>query len=282
MTTTCNGQSYTSNHGSDADCRIVLIWKWLAVVRTLHQSRQSLTCEIQFQNQMPFVFTAIYASNFSKEKELLWKELTGLHLSTGTGGVPWVIGGDFNQILHPSEHSLSAENHLKNDMVKFRDCLLQPRMFDLRFRGVSHTWTNKRPAGPIIEKLDRLLVNNAWLAAFPNSIATFFAPEFSDHSPCCLDLAVPLPTTGSKLFRFINYLIKHPSFGNMVKSSWFDGSPWAMDLASFYVKLKALKRSLKSLNRDKFSNIQLRVSAVFEQLEVAQVHALNNPSAHSF
>lgn len=55
-----------------------------------------------------------------------------------------------------------------------------------------------------------------------------------------------------------------------------------MDLSSLYVKLKALKRSLKALNRDHFSDIQLRVSEVTKQLEAAQTHALNNPSQQSF
>lgn len=149
MTTTCNGWTYTSNHSSDAEGRIVLIWKWPTVVRILQQSRQPLTCEIQIQNQRPFIFTAVYGSNLSKERELLWKELIDLHLSTNNSGVPWVIRGGFNQILHPTEHFQPAINHLTKEMVDF--CLLHIGMFDLRFRGVAHTWTNKRPAGPITE-----------------------------------------------------------------------------------------------------------------------------------
>lgn len=184
------------------------------------------------------------------------------------GGVPWIIDGDFNQIIHPAEHSPPLINHLSKPMMEFKDCLLSIGVFDLRFRGVFHTWSNKRPSGPITEKLGKLLVNNAWLNAYPNTIASFNAPDFSDHSPCFLDLAYPLPTMGTKPFRFFNYLTKHHSFCDVMESCWFASGPTAKNLQFFYLKLKALKRSLKTLNRDNFSNIQVRVSEATRLLEI--------------
>lgn len=56
----------------------------------------------------------------------------------------------------------------------------------------------------------------------------------------------------------------------------------ALDLSSFYLKLKALKRSLKTLNRDNFSKIQERVSEATGLLKLAQIQALNQPSQQSF
>lgn len=158
------------------------------------------------------MYTTIYASNFSKEREILWKELVSLHQSLQLSGVLWVVGGDLNQIMHPSAHSRPNINHLTSQIVELRDCFIQLGVFDLRFRGSFHTWTNKRPSGPITENIDKLLVNNSWLAAYPNSVATFSAPYFSDHSPCCLVMACQLPSAGTKPFRFFNFLTKHPSF----------------------------------------------------------------------
>lgn len=73
MSKTCSGWNFTSNHLSDVGGRIVLIWKSPVSVKVLHQSRQSLTCEVFIQNQRPFIFTAVYTSNLTKERELLWK-----------------------------------------------------------------------------------------------------------------------------------------------------------------------------------------------------------------
>lgn len=45
-------------------------------------------------------------------------------------------------------------------------------------------------------------------------------PLFSDNSPCILDLAVKLPTAGSKPFIFPNYLTKHPQFVQLIHDAW--------------------------------------------------------------
>lgn len=164
-------------------------------------------------------------------------------------------GGDFNQIIHLDEHSSPAENHLTSHMIGLRDCLLQLGVFYLRFIGPYHTWTNNRPEDPITEKLVRLLVNHSWISAFPNSLATFSAPLISDHSPCSLDISCNLPSAGTKPFRFFNFLTKHAFFGQSVETVWLDCGFCETYLASFCRKLKALKRCLKILNKDNFSNI---------------------------
>lgn len=76
-------------------------------------------------------------------------------------------------------------------MIDFNDILYQLGIFDVRYQGVFNTWTNKQPSQPIAKKLDRQLVNQAWVSTFPNSSATFLANDFSDHTPCTLDLATP-------------------------------------------------------------------------------------------
>lgn len=140
-------------------------------------------------------------------------------------------------------------------MAELRDFFFHLGIFDLRFRGNYHTWTNKRPRCPITEKLDRLLVNNTWIVDFPDSVATFSAPGFSDHSHCILDLACPLPCAGTKPFRFFNFLTKHNSFSKTVEVAWAINEVMDSSLSSFCLKLKSLKRCLKTLNKENFSNI---------------------------
>lgn len=130
------------------------------------------------------------------------------------------------------------------------------RMFDIRFRGPFHTWTNKRPSEPITKKLDRLLVNNSWLSDFPNSVDTFPAPDISNHAHCSFDLAIPLPYVGTKPFRFFNFLSKHSSVCLTVEPAWSQTDSLNSHLSSFCHKLKNLKESLnKTLNKENFSNI---------------------------
>lgn len=278
----CPGWNYTSNHASDEDGRIVVIWKHPAKVLVLHQTSQTITMEVQISGGAKFFYTAIYASNHRNERLFLWEELKHLHHSLCLDSLPWITGGDFNQILHPAEHSSLQVDHITSQMAHFRNCLNHIGLFDLRFYGPTFTWSNKRPEDPIAKKLDRLLCNGHWLSLYPNSQTSFLPPDFSDHSPSILDQAVPLPSGGSKPFKFFNYLTKHPDFLSITGTAWIQAGNRASSLSYLCMKLKTIKRALKSLNKDNFSEIQKRVRETNILLQCVQVQALNNPSPQTF
>lgn len=144
-------------------------------------------------NSEPFYYSAVYASNLSADRSDLWAELMYLHDTFDLQNNLWVVGGDFNQIIVPSEHSSHSVAAQDSQMYQFQDCLLQNGLFDLRYNGPAHTWTNNQPDMPIAKKLDKLLVNWNTISAFPHAAATFLPPSISDHTPCLLDLAFQLP-----------------------------------------------------------------------------------------
>ena len=119
------------------------------------------------------------------------------------------------------------------------------------------------------------------ITSFPHALASFLPPVPSDHSTCLIDLAFILPKAGTQLFKFLNYLSKHPNFLEVVSDSWYQGGSISANLTSLCWKLKCIKRSLKQLNRE-FSNIQERVKTTHGLLQLAQVHALTDPSPETF
>ncbi|VVB09125.1 unnamed protein product [Arabis nemorensis] len=282
MSTVCHGWNFTSDHLSDHGGRIVVIWKDPAQIRVLSQSRQTLTYEVKIASSVQFVVTAIYAANTHDERTDHWVELLNLQHTLSLFHSPWVIGGDFNQILHFAEHSSPSTNSIDGPMTMFRDCLLQMGMFDLRSQGPQFTWTNNQPSDPIVEKLDRVLVNSSWISMFPNSTTTFLAPNISDHCPALLDLSYQLPKTGTRPFKFFNYLIQHPNFLPVVKDAWLQAGSNSKDLANLCWKQRVIKRDLKQLNRENFSQIQERVSEANCLLQAVQVQALQSPSTATF
>ncbi|KAG2251941.1 hypothetical protein Bca52824_082077 [Brassica carinata] len=271
MNSVCHDWHYLSNHLSDEDGRIVIIWKDPAKVTLLAQSRQMIKCEVELPNYPLFTYSAIYASNLSEERADLWVELLNTQATLSLDSKPWMIGGDFNQILHSHEHSTFCHSVHSSRMFEFRDILLQLGVNDLRYYGPVHTRTNNRDIAHVAKKLDRCLINSQILTAFPNATSTFLPPAPSDHTPCLTDLACQLPIVGTQTFRFLNYLTKHPSFLEVVTDAWFLAGSVSVNLASLCWKLKYIKRSLKMLNKENYSNIQQRVQETYGLLQHAQL-----------
>lgn len=167
-------------------------------------------------------------------------------------------------------------------MIDFSDCLLQADLFDLRYQGPLHTLFNKQPTSPITKKLDRLLVNQPWISLLPHSLATFLPSNISDHSPCSLDLALPLPIAGTKTFKFFNFLTLHPDFVHLVADFWIQAGGQASFLGDLCWKLKKLKPTLRKLHKSNFSKIQKRVTIANSVLQLVQAELLHSPSPDLF
>ena len=278
----CPGWCFSSNHLSDHDGRIILIWRDTIKVQVLQQSSQCITCKLQFPNKPPIFYTTIYASNLSDDRVDLWAELIQMQTDLDLDSHSWILGGDLNQIAHPSEHSSPHVIVPDGLMYQLQDCLMHLGVFDLRYIGPCHTWTNSQSETPIAKKLDRLLVNSKTILSFPNALATFLPPSFSDHAPCIIDLAFNLPQAGTKPFKFQNYLTKHPMFAQLIQDAWTQARNTCQTLAQLCWKLKPIKRDLKTLNRENFTQIQERVSEAYRLLQSAQVQALQDPNPSMF
>lgn len=282
MQRVCQGWSYFSNHDTDEDGRIILMWKFPASVNILHQSKESITCSVSVPGTAEFYFTAVYAFNLREERITLWEDLKEVQTTLFLETKNWIVGGDLNQIIHFSKHSSPTVDHLTSDMLELKDTLMELGIMDLRFQGCSHTWTNKCPVTPITKKLDRVLVNETWFDSFPDSTATFLSFEFSDHTPCLINLSTPLPTTGTKPFKFLNFLTTLPQFLDAIGEAWILCGNRVLDLHVLAYKLKQIKRAIKTLNRERLSDIQKRVSITNDLLKVLQVQAMEDPTPENF
>lgn len=83
-------------------------------------------------------------------------------------------------------------------------------------------------------------------------------------------------------FKFLNYLTKHPNFNLVVHNAWIQAESICTSLASLCWKLKSIKRDLRNLNRENYSNIQERVKETYNLLQILQVRSLEAPSVDSF
>ena len=120
--------------------------------------------------------------NWSKRHEL-WALLRYLQSYRPT---PWLVIGDFNEILTQDEKSeivMAREGQMKAFRDVFQDCSLS----DLGFTGSIFTWNNDREGDDFIkERLDRAVANREWCAEHHLAEVWVLAARSSDHKPLCL------------------------------------------------------------------------------------------------
>ncbi|XP_018467689.2 uncharacterized protein LOC108839423 [Raphanus sativus] len=266
--------SFASNYEFSDLGKIWIVWKPSVQVNIISKSLQMITCSVKLPFQTSeFVVSFIYASNCRKERRLLWSELEATSCSPQLCGLPWIVLGDFNEIISPAEHSRADLSTSTRGMRDFSECLQRCLLSDLHYSGISFTWSNSS----VSKKLDRILCNEDWLEAFPESIAVFGKPGISDHSPCCTFLDQLKPPQ-KRPFRFFAHLNCHPDFRNLVKATWnslpFHGTRQLV----VSKKLKEMKPIIRSFNKENFSEIEKRVQEAFDHLTDCQQESLSTPS----
>ncbi|KAE8733790.1 hypothetical protein F3Y22_tig00000991pilonHSYRG00190 [Hibiscus syriacus] len=100
-------------------------------------------------------------------------------------------------------------------------------VYDLGFSGPKFTWSR----GSLHQRLDRYLAN---LYFFPDSTVFHLDRLGWDHRSLVLRLHNVNQITNSKPFRFVFAWQDHPSFSDLIKSSWNSGG----DLVSNFVGLQ--------------------------------------------
>lgn len=209
LSTITLGWRYEANYSEEAENgRIVVVWDPSISVIVYYKSSQMVLCGIfNTVSGQEFSVAFVYARNRYEQRVPLWAKIKELANSSRLSQSPWIILGYFNQVLSVSEvYSLSQPIFCVQGMADLSDCLAESGVFDLTFRGCYFTWTNKSPTNPKAIKLDRELINEAWLEKYPNSNAYFDASGSSDHSPCMISLGAE---TGIRKTRFLIRIFLH-------------------------------------------------------------------------
>lgn len=106
-----------------------------------------------------WLFTSIYASNKVHLRNEMWSNLINLQNKFFSG--PWLVGGDFNNVLNSSE-KVGGNNMNRNRTRHLWDCINKCGLIDLGFKGSKYTWSNHRRKnkGLIMERLDKVFANS--------------------------------------------------------------------------------------------------------------------------
>jgi exonuclease III len=149
---------------------------------------------------MVWRFTGVYGD--PENKELTWRALRNLK-QQGSG--PWLLMGDFNEILFQHE-KVGGTPKPQAQMDRFREAIEFCELTDLGFMGDIFTWRNHshRHDHYVKERLDRAVANIEWRYIYPAMKIINGEPRHSDHRPLILDTnCTPVPTPSfDHVFRF--------------------------------------------------------------------------------
>ncbi|XP_011101374.1 uncharacterized protein LOC105179454 [Sesamum indicum] len=158
-------------------------------------------------------------------------------------------------------------------MDEFNICIQNVGLLPLPMQGEWYTWHNcsVSPRNPW-KRLDRMLINDRWMARFPNSFYSSLTPRTSDNSPLVLYGDRQQQLGG--MSRFDNYLTLSPDFIPGVQRVWQHN---IIGVPMYVVtrKLKALKAVFREQRRKKGDlthNVQLEKGF----LEMAQTLVSSN------
>ncbi|KAB5560806.1 hypothetical protein DKX38_005763 [Salix brachista] len=127
-----------------------LLWNGSTVsLQVIAHASQSITALVHAQNKC-WLLTVVYANPNPRIRESLWTYFDGL---AKTSNLPWLVMGDFNDIVCASE---KCGGNLDSGGSASVDWIDRNHLIDLGFSGSKFTWCNKRNAEGIIwKRIDR-------------------------------------------------------------------------------------------------------------------------------
>ncbi|GJZ02918.1 reverse transcriptase [Tanacetum coccineum] len=104
--------------------------------------------------------SGIYGWPTNQDKYHTWMLLRSIKsLST----LPWVCFGDFNKVLYSFE-KVGARGCNMRELEAFAASCQDCNLYDLRYRGTSMTWSNRRRGTTNVQKrLDRFFATSDWV-----------------------------------------------------------------------------------------------------------------------
>ncbi|XP_031121072.1 uncharacterized protein LOC116024317 [Ipomoea triloba] len=162
-------------------------------------------------------FTGYYGNPDRQRRRDSWDLL---RYSSSLNNLPWVIMGDFNDLLLENE-KIGRVPHPGWLLRGFGEVVRESGLSDFAFQGFQYTWEKGRGTDAWVqEKLDRILVSGDWRDMFPGARA------WSVEGGCSVHLALFLMTDDGRATqfrrrpRFENVWVRNPECRRVITDVW--------------------------------------------------------------
>lgn len=278
----CRGWSFVNNYEFSRKGRIWVLWSPQVRVTPVFKSSQIITVSVLLEGeQEEFFCSFVYAENIAEQRKELWEDIKSHQDSAMFRNKEWIIMGDFNEILEVAEHSNYQEAGVMTAGMKEFESVVQHCHFtDMSYQGPKFTWCNRRDEGIVCKKLDRILVNEAWLHKRTQAYCVFEAGGCFDHLRGRFHLKSE--AIGKRRpFKFTNAVAEMPEFLQAVGDFWKDKQPLFQSTSAlfrFSKTLKALKPLIRSLSKKKLGDLTKKVKEAYQELCERQEETLKQPT----
>ncbi|XP_072094178.1 uncharacterized protein [Arachis hypogaea] len=176
---------------------------------------------------------------------------------------PWMTVGDFNEIVAPDESTGAYFSSHRASLLTttLDDC----KLFDLKVTGRRYTWYRAVQAGKdLAKKLDRALVNEAWMTMFPEGYSEILSRFHSDHCPILVRYHGDPRVKDCCPFRFQAAWATHPSYKHVISKAW------SQEFGGVTERLKMVQQASLDFNSKIFGNIFVQKSKLEYQIDQIQ------------
>ena len=198
---------------------LAMLWREGVDVRLRSVSHSHIdVCVIGEGGACSWRATGFYGHPDARKRHTSWELLRSLK---NQSTLPWVVFGDFNEIVHPEE-KLGWLDRDADQMRNFRECLNEYGLFDLGFVGQRFTWCNGRFGEQrTLVRLDRVVADERWMELFPEAQVQHFSMSASDHCLLALFLRKKKPIKPTKRrFMFEEMWVRDNSCRGIIESVW--------------------------------------------------------------
>ncbi|KAF5475663.1 hypothetical protein F2P56_007443 [Juglans regia] len=137
-------------------------------------------------------------------------------------------------------------------MEEFNSWIHSCGLLELQFLGKSFSWCSGHASrSRSWARLDRSLVDQIFLDAFPDSVMRYFPQTSSGHAPMIISLVKNVEVCGPAPFCFQQIWVDHADFTRCVRDAW-EQSEVSNGLLKLEAKLKKVKVALKIWNKSVF------------------------------
>ena len=232
----------------------------------------SISCLFKMvEGGLLWMFSGVYGPVERNLKEIFWEELGSIR---GWWEGPWCLGGDFNEVLSPSERARGGQ--YTPPMKRFAEIVNELGLRDLPLQGGLYTWSGGRN-GRSKSRLDRFLVSSDWESQFSNVAQRSLPRPISDHFPILLDSDGI--RSGPSPFPFELMWLKFRGFRELLKGWWQNLNFHRSFSYIIAAKLKALKGILKSWNMEVFGRVEVKKKEALERVSFWDVREMQRELA---